>query len=478
MKRDVPLALIVFALGLWQNLSDLRVTPFHPDETRWLHRAAFVGELKDPLGPYWDDGYMMRVQPPLGSYLMGIGLLAQGRDLDTNGAWDFNYGRLYNIAHGNMASQADLDAGRRTNSVVGALTLMVVFFLAKHLTNRIGGVVAALFLAAHPLMIYHSSQAISDALLTFLVASAALLAIVLAERPTWSRVVLLGVVLGLGTATKLSPMLVALGLAGIGLVLISRGLLRWRYGEMGAVADIRLGRMLAVLPVFAFATFVAVFPYLWSDPIAGTRAIVEFRAQEMESQGSIWQGLAVESQSEAFRRVGITLGDRFTTTGRFAAKLAHGAGFAWHPSGIDLPLALIGLELLIVLAVSRGLRSGSFLALAVLGGQAAAILLGMRADFARYHLPILLLVAVCAGVLSGQVWSFVSRPAVVRLVRDRSYALLDRIVPSTIPEPAAPVPAPSRLARPRRIINRRHAARPQPLNPTIGVAGSDGASTT
>src|SRR3712207_1162369 len=123
MKRDVGIALVLFALAFWQNLSDLRLTPFHPDETRWLNRAHYVRDLADPFGPTWEDGYLTRGQPPLGSYLMGLGLLDQGRDLETNGVWNFRYGTDWNTARGNMASQADLDAGRRTNAIVGALTV-------------------------------------------------------------------------------------------------------------------------------------------------------------------------------------------------------------------------------------------------------------------------------------------------------------------------------------------------------------------
>jgi len=85
MKRDALIALALVALAAWLNLSDLRLTPFHPDETRWLNRTHYLHDLADPFGPTWTDGYLTRGQPPLGSYLMGLGLLAQGRDLTTNG---------------------------------------------------------------------------------------------------------------------------------------------------------------------------------------------------------------------------------------------------------------------------------------------------------------------------------------------------------------------------------------------------------
>ena len=96
----------------------------------------------------------------------------------------------------------------------------------------------------------------------------------------------------------------------------------------------------------AFATFVAVYPYLWRDPIGHTLNLIEFRADEMAAQARNWPNVAVEGRVEAFRRVGVTLGDRFSTSGRLASKLAHGLGREWHPAGIDLPFAIVGGEVL------------------------------------------------------------------------------------------------------------------------------------
>jgi 4-amino-4-deoxy-L-arabinose transferase-like glycosyltransferase len=430
--RDVAIALVIFALGLWQNLSDLHLTRIHPDETRWLNRAYFVRELGDPLGLAWDDSILMRDQPPLGAYLMGLALLAQGRDLETNGYWDFHQDYRWNFEHGNMAAPADLDAGRRINAVIGALTVVVVYFLGKRLLNRVAGLVGALFLTAHPLHIGLSSLATPDVLLALLVALAALAACRWVERPTWGRALLLGTLLGLGGATKLSPLFVTVPLAGLGvLLLVAR---RWWSGTRAAS-----GWMLLSLPVVAFATFVAVYPYLWPSPIARTINLFDFRVQEMANQGQAWGWLRVESRAEAFRRVGITLSDTYSTSGRIIAKLAHGFGIERNPVGIDLLVAIAGLELLIALIICRGLLGPHLMTLLVLGGQSAVTVLGMRADFARYHLPILLFAAVCIGLVGGQLWEALARSTVRERARSLIYAGLDRLVPGgeALPSPVA-----------------------------------------
>src|ERR687894_1951127 len=103
MTRDWLIAGALFLLALAHNLGAVESSPFHPDETRWLNRAHYLRDLGDPAGPTWRDGYLTRGQPPLGSYLMGLGLLLQGRDLDTNGVWDFDQSDAWNAANGNMA---------------------------------------------------------------------------------------------------------------------------------------------------------------------------------------------------------------------------------------------------------------------------------------------------------------------------------------------------------------------------------------
>lgn len=408
MKRgllDLLIALAIFALGLWQNLSYVDSTKFHRDEARWIHRAYYLREAFNPLSRTWDDGYLTRGQPPLGSYLMGLGLVVQGRDLNTNGLWDFNKNTAWNRSRGRMPVKADLTAARRTDAVVGALLAVTLYFLGKRLSNRLAGLVAALLLIPHPLSIYLSSLAGSDALLALLVALAALAAVSLAERPTWGRAILLGVLLGLGGATKLSPLLLTVPLAGVGLVLLLHKLPERATGGGPTPRDRETGWMLLSLPFVAFAVFVASYPYLWTEPIERTKTLFAFRAQEMESQGEIWENLQVSGPVDALSRVNTTLGKNMTTSGRLAELADERLGFTWDAPWLDLALGTAGLGLLGLLAVMYGLRSRYALGGIVLGGQAVIILLGMRADFARYHLPILVAIALGGGLLVGYGWS-------------------------------------------------------------------------
>jgi hypothetical protein len=412
--RDGLVALALGIVAFWQLLPAVATTPFHRDEARWLHRASYLREWRDPLGPRWQDGgypagegtadelNRMRGQPPLGSYLIGLGLLLQGRDLSTNGFWNMERDEAWNAARGNVPDAADLRAGRRTSVAVAALTVAVVYLLGRRLTSRVGGATGALLLAFHPLLLDTATRAWADPLLVLLVALAALAAVRLGERPSRGRALLLGALLGLGGATKLSPLLVALPLGAFGAAL----LLAARLG--GRPADVRVGRHLLAVPLVAFAVFVAVYPYLWRDPLGHTRNLFAYRIGSFQGQATNWPESGVPTRTEALRRVGAQLSYGSSTSGRLAAAAARSPAIPIRRAGsgvdLDLLLAVAGGLLLTALAVGRGVGSGPLLALAVLGGQAAVTVLGMRVDYARYHLPVLLAVAVCAGAALGWAW--------------------------------------------------------------------------
>ena len=403
-RWDAPLAVLVFAVSLWVNLGAVATTEFHRDEARWIHRARFIGELSDPRGSYWQESELTLGQPPLGSYVTGLGLLLQGRDLYTNGFYDFHFSEGWNQRHGNMPDEEDLAAARRTNSVLGALIVASVYLIASSLVNPVAGLAGAALLIPHPLAIYLSSLGGSDALVTLLVAWSALAAMALAQRPTWIRAVLLGILLGLGGSAKLSPLGLAIPLAAAGVVLAYQG---WRGSSPAASHDGSLGWKLLSLAPIATATFIASYPYLWPDPIRRTLLLMQFRSVEMQNQGVIWQELDIDGPIDALGRIGHWLGDVDSVTGQGIDAVARLFGLSWKPMGFDLVLAVIGAEILLYLAIQRGLGSRWAMAALVLGGEVALIVAGMRADFSRYLYPVLVSTAVCGGLVPGVLWDVV-----------------------------------------------------------------------
>lgn len=422
----LPILLFIFSFAI--NLNHVGSTEFHPDETRWINRAHYFTDLRDPFGPTWKDQYITRGQPPLGSYLMGLGLLVQGRDTRTNNVWDFAYGSEWNSLNGAMTSDDDLRTARRTNAFVGAVTVVVVFLFV----NAIGGLLAALaagmLLALHPLQIWISSQALSDELLVMLIALALLAIVKLAEKPTRARAIMLGILLGLGGATKLSPLPLAFALAMYGIAL----LLLASVGRTNKHKAEEIGPLLMIQPAIAVGTFILSYPYLWPDPLSRTWNLFELRAQEMTGQSAAWPGVGVDNPIDALGRIYDRLTWQFSTTGSILEAVV---GWFRTPTsiwGFDLVFALLGLATLTMMVVRRGLTSGTALAAFLLAGQAGAIIFGMQVDFYRYHLPIVLATSILGGLGVSMVW---------RLLAARGASRVWNIVPG-ISVDIASAPAP------------------------------------
>ncbi|MBA2276982.1 MAG: glycosyltransferase family 39 protein [Chloroflexia bacterium] len=431
MLLDVALALCLFIAACVSYFSEIDESQFHPDESRWLNRAHYIADVLDPFGPTWNDQYLTRGQPPIGSYVMGLGLLAQGRDLDTNRAFDFRRSFEFNRANGMLPERADLEAGRRTNAFLGALTVLVVYVVGRRLTNPVGGIAGAVLLIAHPLVIWHNSLALADTTLLLTLALLLYAACRLADRPSWGWAVTLGVLVGIGGANKLTPLALLAPLILIGIILLGRdwfarlGVRRATGSEVGRLPSPgHPGWMLLATPIIAGITFVAVYPYLWQQPIWRTLRLIEFRRQENDGQAVLFPRFQVDGPLDAMDRTWIKLGSQWSSTEQLLlwAKLDPIAG---PLSTLDLWLALLGLVALVAFAIRTGIQSRATLVLALTVTQTATILLSMRADFERYYLPIVLGSTIYAGFIVGfgasRVAGLVGR---LRRVRARSSSAL------------------------------------------------------
>lgn len=408
-KAGLAIVALVALLSFANSLSQGPRTGFNPDESRWISRAHFLREITDPFGPTWSDRYTTRGQPPVGSYATGLGLVVQGRDLFTNLPWEFSYqpgtpGWYRNMAEGRMPTPDDLATARRTSAAYVALTAAVVAVIGWTLGGVAAAAGAGIPFALHPFSAYVGSIATSDAVFGLLIALAALAAARLGRRPTVAAALLLGVALGLGGGTKLSPLLVAPVVGTLGGVLLGVDAVRRR----GFPRD-RLGWLLASVPIVALVIFVGSYPYLWPDPVGRTRNLVEFRTTEMQAQSTDWPVMAVPTRTEAVRRIGVNFAERYSLSGLVdrASDAIVGASPGLGP--FDLLAALVGLLLWSAGALQRGPRDPAALALLVLLSLVAVTIGGMRSEFDRYHVPMALLGALAIGVLVAHAFPVVRR---------------------------------------------------------------------
>ena len=113
---------------------------------------------------------------------------------------------------------------RLLNVGLGALTILVVFFAAKLVTeDEWTPVVAAAVVGAFPHFVFHSAFVTNDNLVNLLGAALIYLALRFTQRPSWKWMTAVGACFGLLIATKLSAL--PLGLLIIALSLLATG---WR----------------------------------------------------------------------------------------------------------------------------------------------------------------------------------------------------------------------------------------------------------
>ena len=421
------IAVALFSLAFGTYLHGNETTGFHPDESRWLNRAHYLVDLLDPFGPTWEDQYLTRGQPPVGSYVMGIGLLLQGRGPETNLAWDFRRSSAFNTDNGMFPLEADRQAGRRTNNVLGALAVVAVFYVVTNLSNAAGGIAAGLLLIANPLQTWHNRLALADTTLTLTLALLALVLVHLMRRPRWSLAILAGVLVGLGGANKFTPLALAVPLAGLGFLMLVQS---WWAGRALKPATLRgwkglpplrdVSWMLLSTPLVAGFTFVAVYPYLWPDPIGRALILLRFRQQEMASQSRIYPDRNIADPVESARRTWDYLTGQWSGTQSFLDLIGLPAKVGTMLAPLDVWLALAGLLVLGLLAAAKGLRSPHLMVFAVVAVESATVIVSMKTDFERYYLPIVLGNVITAGIFVGVVGSLVWRVVPGRVRHPRS----------------------------------------------------------
>ncbi|HWV34485.1 MAG TPA: glycosyltransferase family 39 protein [Thermomicrobiales bacterium] len=416
---DLSIMAILTLFALVVYVGGIESTAFHQDESRWLNRAHYLTDLLDPFGPTWNDQYLTRGQPPIGSYMMGAGLLLQGRDLDTNPAYDFRRSREVNQELGTIPDHDDLVAGRRWNSLLGAVAVAGVYLAARQLTNPAGGIVGALFLIANPLQSWHNRLALADTTLTLTLALLVLCVIRLMRRPSWGWAIATGVLIGIGGANKFTPIALSIPLAAIGGLMLLHGWLDRRKLRTSTPSSLLAlpsfrdhGWKLVSTPITALATFVIVYPYLWPDPIGRTLTLIRFRQDEMTNQYRLYPQFRADNPVEALEKTINALGRSWSSTAEFLAQIGM-TTLGKDLSLLDLVLASVGLIMLAAVGIRKGLRSAELAVTAIIVFQTVTIILSMRVDFERYYLPILLgeviAVGCSVGYATGWLWRRMAR---------------------------------------------------------------------
>lgn len=392
--------------------------PFDGDEGRYIALGRYFGYLflEHDLGrPEWGDNYWTHTQPMLPRLVLGGWLWARGHDLDTLPLpylWQKSFKE--NVRQGRVPDDVLLADARVPMVWLTSSSIVLLYLLGRVLAGPIAGLAAAALAWVGPLVRDDLLRARSDSPLGFFLLLALLIGIVGARRgragtlPT-SWAVGLGLVLGLGVATKLT--------AGFGLAaVVAWGVLMalTRRDSRLVVATIRSWALVALV---AGAVFILTNPHLYENPLLHAGHMLEQRAAEMEEQQRDDPHKAIHGLAN---RAGYVLGGSFADYGpNRKSKVPYGAG-----------LASVGFAALLA-GTWRGWRRArdvpveGLVVLTVLA-YFAGITLGLNMSWQRYLVPTVLLGALLGGVGA---WAIAGRLlAIGGLLRPRLAGVERRLV--------------------------------------------------
>jgi hypothetical protein len=430
------LALLVFAVTFGLFYERAARVGYNTDEGQAIWPSQyfqFVFLEGKVSGPVWEPSYWTLTQVPVYRYIIGAGIWLGGRtflELDLDHRRDEVSGpdraryldaatyrdepRLAEQRRIPRPSPDVLWAARLPMVVLGAGTAALLFVVAAELGGVLAGLVTAVGFVAAPFVQTLLPRAHTEApflfflvlglWLSMLAARVAVLtpvpALPLGEgwgEGRWSLILgaLAGLSVGLSAGSKLTGVLAIAALVAFAAGALVLALLA-RYRSLGDAVGPRVTlerswRWSALAAVVGLVVFLIVDPFLWPDPIGRTRAMLQFRQQEMFGQRALNEELAVP---EGIATRVVFLLRRSAVDEPWAARRL----------GLPLEGVLMVVGAVVVAArIWRERRAGSLVdAEAVLGTWMLVMIVGtapnLGIDWDRYYLPIVALGLIFAGV--------------------------------------------------------------------------------
>lgn len=279
-------ALVWLAMGVHVDGGGEDSPPFHLDEAHKLGESYFYHlffERRDLRHPAWTDDYYARINPPVGKYVFGAVLAAAGQPVrDQQLQADFNtYWRTPEELR-KRVPDGMLRITRGTSIVFGAALCTLLFIIGRRVGGTAAGLIAAAMLLGYPLFVRYAQRGLTDTILLFhltLIVPVTLAAGGMLRRHwqgtraggavrRWCLLILMtavvpGLAIALATGSKLNGGLTgpayAAGVVLAAFVCASPRPLWRRVGLAGGVTILAAGVTLA--------TFVAINPYLYPDPV-------------------------------------------------------------------------------------------------------------------------------------------------------------------------------------------------------------------
>ncbi len=396
--------LVLYVLGgVW-------LTPFHGDESTIMYMSrdwdALTSGLQSvfftpnpPDGQLREDQELRLLNGTVSKYLIGLGWWLSGMHVDDlPGSWAWGLDWWENRYYGHLPGAPILFVARMTSALTAALSVAVVFAVARRLAGRGPAWLAALVYTTMPAVLLNGRRAMFDGaqlLATALVILAGIGVVHFAKqhdsRSLLKRWLLLGAAAGFALASKHSTIIVIVPVMGTLLVLSWRSL--WRAVAYSLVALF-----------IAAGVFLLLNPAWWSAPLQMPAYVLELRRDMMTVQTSFYDELA-DPIRRITKPVRFLLGPpQYAEDAKFDWEAWIGdqivayegsglAGINWYNLGlIGWLLPAVGL-----LIHFSARRPANVVFLGAASFSTVAILMTNTLPWQRYYLPL----AACLAILLG-----------------------------------------------------------------------------
>ncbi|RMF52902.1 MAG: phospholipid carrier-dependent glycosyltransferase [Chloroflexota bacterium] len=419
--RRKRLADIAFALALMLYvLYGTTQVPPHADEYMYMALARDFFLLRDQgaaalaYAPPIEVDTLQHLRLLNGTVhknLVGILWAASGRTAERlPGIYAWAMPLAWNIANGNVPSDAELHLARWASAILTALGVIPIFMLGWHLRLRALAYPAALLYALHPVILLNGRRAMQEGSLIFfsLFSMYWLVALIVAEHsatargfmvklPAWARYGGLGILIGLTVASKHTGLIVA---AAALLTALLTGIVR-----DSPPRPLRPILWVGFTALVSALTWFALSPHFWNAPLAALRALLTERSALLSAQASDLAHRNLRDRLTAILTQPFLSAPQYFESPSWAGLLDEPIaayqssatnGWDWGtPIGLILTaLAALGLLSLIAEARRRNLIAWAIL---IWAGAAALACLAVPMNWQRYYLPFILVAIILAA---------------------------------------------------------------------------------
>ncbi len=235
-KIKIYLPLLIFAFALLIRLWGINLQGETWDEAAYFDAGkSYLKNIKalDFNSSHWDAN---KEHPPVAKYIYGLVSIPQY----INGETDYTNGRV-------------------ASAIMGALTILIVFYLAKELFSTKVAVLSAIILSLIPYFIGLNIVYGLDTPTTLFFCLTLYLFIMAIQKSSDSLFLLSGISLGLSIATRFNNFLLFILMPIIFFILKGKNLIKGK--------DRKLLWYAIIIPFIAGAVLFLSWPWLWSDTI-------------------------------------------------------------------------------------------------------------------------------------------------------------------------------------------------------------------